>query len=91
MMSNPGTNGPKNMETEGAITAMTEVEQHTADEANADIDAEIDDTEVEALEIFISSSFTALSTSVQTFGKVSKDAYKRPDRNDITNNEIPGS
>lgn len=91
MMSSPGTNGPKNMDTDGAITAMTDVEQHTAEDANADIEAEIDDTDVDAPEIFISSSFTDLSINVQTLGKVSKEAYKRPDRNEITKSEIPGS
>ena len=74
MISNPGTKGPKNMETEGAITAITDVEQQTADDANADIDAEIDDTEVDAPEILISSSLTALSIIVQTLGNVNKDA-----------------
>ena len=62
------------METEGARIAITDVEQQTADDANADIEAEIDDTDVDAPDILISSSFTALSINVQTFGKVNNEA-----------------
>ena len=91
MINNPGTKGPKNMETDGAITAITDVEQHTAEDANADIVAEIDDTEVDAPDILISSSLTALSIIVQTFGNVNKEAYRRPDKNEITSSDTPGS
>ncbi|MFV2015248.1 MAG: hypothetical protein ACC656_07470 [Candidatus Heimdallarchaeota archaeon] len=91
-ISNPGTNGPRNTVNEGAITASTEVEQHTAEDAKADADAEIEDVPVEALDPRVASSCPAFSSiTVHILGKVNKAAYNNPDNIEITIREIPGS
>jgi hypothetical protein len=91
-ISRPGTKGPRKTETEGATTAITEVEQHTAEVANAEAVAERDDTPVDApAETFILFSSILSSTIVQIFGRVKSAAYKRPERIEITRSEIPGS
>ena len=91
-MSKPGTKGPRNTVNEGAITASTDVEQHTAEEAKAEAVAEIEDIPVDALDPKLTSVCAILSSiTVQIFGSVSSAAYNNPDKNEITKSEIPGS